>query len=216
MFDKISGIIWDWNGTLLDDTELSVQTMNQMLQKRNLQPLTITTYKEVFSFPVKDYYSKIGFDFLSEPFEIPATEYIDIYNSSVDNCNLHNHALMVLKYFKDLGIRQYVLSAMEQQALNRCLELLQITQYFEHVSGLDNHYAASKLDNGKQLIKTLHLETGQLLLIGDTVHDYEVACELGCKCILIANGHQSDSILKSTGVTVIDTLSDLIPNKISE
>jgi phosphoglycolate phosphatase len=69
MFDQISGIIWDWNGTLLDDTELSVQTMNQMLQKRNLQQLTHASYKEVFSFPVKDYYRKIGFNFTSEPFE---------------------------------------------------------------------------------------------------------------------------------------------------
>ncbi|MGE5447923.1 MAG: HAD family hydrolase [Bacteroidales bacterium] len=210
MFDKISGIIWDWNGTLLDDTELSVQTMNQMLLKRNLQQLTPSAYKEVFSFPVKDYYRKIGFDFTSEPFEIPAIEYITIYNSAVDNCSLHDHSLTVLNYFNNRGIRQFILSAMEQEALDRCLELRQITSYFEHVSGLDNHYAASKMDNGKQLISSLDLDAHQLILIGDTVHDYEVANALSCKCVLIANGHQSRSILESTGAPVVNEILDLI------
>lgn len=214
MFNTISGIIWDWNGTLLDDTELSVQTMNQMLLKRNLQQLTTATYKEVFSFPVKDYYRKIGFDFALEPFEIPAIEYINIYNSKVDHCDLHDHSITVLNHFKNRGIRQFVLSAMEQEALNRCLELRQINQYFDHVSGLDNHYAASKLENGKQMISSLNLDAHQLLLIGDTVHDYEVASELGCKCILIANGHQSRTILESTGATVVNEILDLIVDKV--
>jgi phosphoglycolate phosphatase len=210
MFDQISGIIWDWNGTLLDDTELSVQTMNQMLQKRNLQQLTHNSYKEVFSFPVKDYYRKIGFNFTSEPFEVPAIEYINIYNSKVDDCGLHDHSLTVLNYFKNRGIRQFVLSAMEQQGLDRCLELRHISSYFDHVSGLDNHYAASKIENGKQMIDSLNLDVNQLLLIGDTVHDFEVARELGCKCILIANGHQSKTILESTGAPVVNEIIDLI------
>lgn len=210
MFDKVRGILWDWNGTLLNDTELSVQTMNQMLQKRDMQPLSIAGYKDVFSFPVEDYYRKIGFDFVSEPFEIPALEYIDLYNCQVQHCNLHDHAVTVLKHFKNQGFRQYILSAMEQQTLNQCLEQQEIIQYFDHVSGLDNHYAASKIQSGQQLISTLNLNVNELILIGDTVHDYEVASQLGCKCILIANGHQSRHILESTGVLVIDQVMDLL------
>lgn len=210
MFSKITGIIWDWNGTLLNDTELSVQTMNQMLQKRNLQQLSISTYKDVFSFPVKDYYLKIGFDFASEPFEIPAMEYIDLYNGGVRHCTLHQNTIQVLEHFRHAGMRQFILSAMEQNALHKCLEHNQINQYFEHVSGLDNHYAASKLENGLQMIDTLKLDANELMLIGDTVHDFEVANELGCRCVLVANGHQSRKILESTGVMVIDQLDELL------
>jgi phosphoglycolate phosphatase len=99
---------------------------------------------------------------------------------------------------------------MEQKGLDRCLELRHISSYFDHVSGLDNHYAASKIDNGKQMIDSLNLDDNQLLLIGDTVHDFEVARELGCKCILIANGHQSKTILESTGAPVVNEIIDLI------
>lgn len=211
MFDNFSGILWDWNGTLLNDTELSVQTMNQMLQRRNMQPLSIAGYKDVFSFPVKDYYQKIGFDFVSEPFEVPALEYIDLYNCKVQYCGLHDHAVTVLKHFQKQGIRQFILSAMEQQTLNQCLEQQELIQYFEHVSGLDNHYAASKVQSGQHLISTLNLDVNELVLIGDTVHDYEVASQLGCKCVLIANGHQSRHILESTGMPVINQVKDLLP-----
>jgi phosphoglycolate phosphatase len=209
-FDKFGGIIWDWNGTLLNDTELCVQTMNELLQKRHLHQLTLAKYKDVFSFPVKDYYRKIGFDFESEPFEIPAIEFIDLYNKRVSHCHLHDHSITVLKYFQSIGIRQFILSAMEQVALDQCLEQHQINHFFEHVSGLDNHYAASKLQNGQKLISGLNLNINDLVLIGDTVHDFEVAKELGCQCILIANGHQSRQILEETGVHVIDGIGQLM------
>jgi len=210
MIDSIGGIIWDWNGTLLNDVELCVQTMNNMLKKRGLRQLTITSYKEVFSFPVENYYRKIGFDFDKEPFEIPALEFIDHYNSQVTECRLHRHTEMVLKYFHSLGIRQFVLSAMKQDALDQCLEQQNISQFFEHISGLDNHFAASKLENGRQLISALNINPKDLVMVGDTVHDFEVATELGCRCVLVANGHQSRALLDGTGAFVIDELIQLI------
>lgn len=210
MFDNIDGIIWDWNGTLLNDTELCVNTINEMLLKRNLQQLSITKYKDVFSFPVKDYYQKIGFDFLSEPFEIPALEFINLFNTQVNNCNLHNGAVSILNHFQSVGFRQFILSAMKQDDLDQCLQHQKISHFFEYVLGLDNHYATSKLENGKRLLTSLNIEANKLVLIGDTVHDFEVAIGLGCQCILIANGHQSRQILESTGVLVIDEICQLL------
>ena len=59
-------IIWDWNGTLLDDKWLCVESINQALQKRNLPELSDDRYMEVFTFPVQEYYKAVGFDFDKE------------------------------------------------------------------------------------------------------------------------------------------------------
>jgi phosphoglycolate phosphatase len=208
--DRIGGIIWDWNGTLLDDTQLCVQTMNELLGKRDLPLLTAIRYKNVFSFPVKEYYRKIGFDFEVEPFEIPALEFINRYNQQMNQCSLHMDSLKLLNHFHSLGIRQFVLSAMKQDALDECLHHHQISHFFDHVSGLDNHYAVSKVENGHQLISTWKLKAHEMVLIGDTVHDYEVATGLGCRCILISNGHQSKDVLQHTGALVLDELNQLL------
>lgn len=181
-----------------------------MLEKRDLQQLSVAKYKAVFSFPVKDYYRKIGFNFAAEPFEIPALEFIDSYNEGLSSCRLHENSTALLQYFQSKGMRQFILSAMKQDALDLCIQEQQLSQFFEHVSGLDNHFAASKLENGHKLISDCNLKAADLVLIGDTVHDFEVANDLGCQCILIANGHQSREILESTGVQVLDELGQLI------
>jgi phosphoglycolate phosphatase len=210
MINRYQYIVWDWNGTLLNDMQLCVQTMNEMLDKRSLPSMTLTSYKNVFSFPVKDYYQKIGFNFEKEPFEIPALEFIERYNEQVSGCSLHQDSISALKYFGSIGIRQFILSAMHQDILEDCLKHYQIDHFFEHVSGLDNHYAASKTENGHRLIADLSLDVNELLLIGDTVHDFEVASALGCSCILVANGHQSREVLTATGVAVVDRLKQLL------
>jgi phosphoglycolate phosphatase len=209
MIGSAGGIIWDWNGTLLNDTVMAVQAMNQMLERRGLPILSVDRYKSVFTFPVKDYYQKIGFDFQEEPFEVPALEFIGLYNSRVKDCSLHCDTLKVLAHFQSVGVKQYILSAMEQAVLNDCLKHYQIEGFFEHVSGLDNFYAASKMVNGHRLIAELKLDPRELVFIGDTVHDFEVATELGCPCILIAGGHQSKAVLRATGVLVIDSIQQL-------
>jgi phosphoglycolate phosphatase len=208
--NHIKCIIWDWNGTLLNDTQLAVESMNRILLKRGLPILSINQYKNVFSFPVKDYYQLIGFDFDKEPFEIPALEFIDHYNLMVQECSLHVNTIEVLNYFKNCGIRQCILSAMKQETLDQCLEFYHITHFFEQVSGLDDHYANSKLDTGRLLIGKLNLEPIELLLVGDTIHDFEVASELGCSCILVSNGHQSHERIIAAGVQIIDDLAELI------
>jgi len=210
MLDRLTGIIWDWNGTLLNDVHLCVDTINEMLEIRNLPLLSIASYKDVFSFPVKDYYLKIGFDFEKEPFEIPALEFIERYNEQVSECSLQQDSIRILDYFHSIGIRQFILSAMHQEVLDDCLKHYRIDHFFEHVSGLDNHFAASKATNGHRLIAELNLDVSELILIGDTIHDFEVASELGCQCVLIANGHQSRAVLESTGVAVIDELNLLL------
>jgi phosphoglycolate phosphatase len=206
----IETIIWDWNGTLLNDSHLSLSTINRLLKERNLKTLSHEQYLEVFTFPVIDYYRTIGFDFEKEPFELPANQYIDIYNNAVDNCGLHTGVIESLARFSSLGIRQFILSAMEQQQLNRTVMLNRIHHFFEAVAGLDNHYAVSKIEVGHKLIDSHNLNLSKTLLIGDTIHDFEVAQSLGCQCLLIANGHQSAKRLERTGAKVVKNLSEIV------
>lgn len=199
-------IIWDWNGTLLNDLDLCIASINTLLKKRELSLLDRTSYKEVFSFPVKNYYETIGFDFSKEDFAIPAREFIDLYDNQVENCPLHASAEEVLSYFTKKGFRQFVLSAMKQPMLEKTLKHNRIFSYFEGVAGLNDHYATSKIDRGRQLLHEFNIEKEDALMIGDTDHDFEVAKELEINCILIADGHQSKTRLKETGAVVVPSL----------
>jgi len=208
-------IIWDWNGTLLNDLDFCISTINKLLQKRALPLLNSDSYKEVFSFPVKDYYAAIGFDFEKEDFAIPAREFIDLYDSGVNNCGLQPFSVDVLMHFKKLGIRQFVLSAMKQDMLIHTLRHNNILNLFEGVAGLNDHYAVSKIERGEQLISEFKINRDNSTIIGDTIHDYEVAEKLGIECILVADGHQSEERLKSTRARVISEIRELMGHKLT-
>lgn len=206
----MKSILWDWNGTLLNDLDFCISTINILLKRRNLPTLNHNSYKEVFSFPVKDYYKEIGFDFEKEDFAIPAKEFIDLYNSQVENCALHNSALEVLTHFQKKGNRQFVLSAMKQNMLEKTLKHNNIFHLFEGVAGLNDHYAVSKIERGEQLISEFKIEKEETWIIGDTIHDFEVAEKLGIKCILIADGHQSETRLNKTTALTLQELNQLL------
>lgn len=204
-----SAIIWDWNGTLLNDLELCVSSINVLLEKRNLPKLDSHKYKEVFSFPVRNYYEAIGFDFSIEDFEVPALEFISLYESQVENCTLQPETYDILSFFQEKGIKQFVLSAMHQDMLEKTLKHNDIFHFFEAVAGLGDHFAVSKVERGMQLIRDFSIKKENARIIGDTIHDFEVARELRIRCILIADGHQSEERLKTTGSLVLKTLSEL-------
>lgn len=206
----MNSIIWDWNGTLLNDVELCISSVNSLLKDRNLPLINTKKYKEVFSFPVKEYYKTLGFDFEAEDFSIPAHQYIDLYYAGFDSCSLQKNTVEVLTHFREKGIRQFVLSAMEHKMLEKTLKIKGIFHFFEGVAGLKDHYAVSKVDVGKQLILDFKIEQDKTWMIGDTTHDFEVAHQLGVKCILIADGHQTSERLEKTGGTVIESLNGLI------
>jgi phosphoglycolate phosphatase len=208
--NQIRSVIWDWNGTLLNDVSVSLNSVNRLLAVRKLETITLSCYLDVFTFPVREYYEKIGFDFSNESFDIIAHQFIEIYNEAVRECGLHNEAVLVLDYIKNFGLKQYILSAMEQGLLEETVKYNNISSFFEGLYGLDNKYAVSKIDIGISLVGKYNLQPQQTLLIGDTVHDFEVAAAIGCQCILVANGHQSKYRLESTGATVIESLLELI------
>ena len=90
-------ILWDWNGTLLDDAWLAVETINRLLTARNMQPVTAQEYTEHFDFPVIRYYERLGFDFSTVPFETVAHEFIAAYEERRFKCHLHPDTLLALK-----------------------------------------------------------------------------------------------------------------------
>lgn len=210
MIENYKHIIWDWNGTILNDVDLCVELINQLLEPRGLQTLTTESYREAFTIPVKDYYIKIGFDFSKESFEIVGKQWMDEYERRKFESGLFDGVLNAIDSFHQKGIGQSILSAYSQHTLDELVLHYGLKKYFTHVIGLDNIYAASKLHLGIKLMKLLGNGKGETLVIGDTVHDYDVATEIGADCVLIANGHQDKKVLEQCGVTVLNDILELL------
>jgi len=206
---KYKHMIWDWNGTLFDDAHICVDILNTMMVQRGLYAITLEDYRKEFGFPVIDFYKMLGFDFQREDFNNVANEYIALYNNKRSQCKLRNNAIEVLQAIEQAGLKQSILSAYHQKLLEQIVEQTGIRHFFQSLSGLNDYYANCKIDLGKKLIKTAGLDAGRVLLIGDTVHDFEVSKELGCDCVLLTDGHQSRDKLEKCVVKVFESIGQL-------
>lgn len=202
-------IIWDWNGTLLDDINICIETINCLLGERSKKPIDKQIYREIFTFPVKDYYIKAGFDFEKEPFEKPALEFIETYEQRIVEANLFSDVNETLARLHNDGHSQMILSAMQHDFLISLVESHSIAHFFTKISGIDNHYAAGKIESGKSLLNSLNGHPKEVILIGDTIHDHEVGQELGIEVILVSRGHQSEERLRTTGRRIARSLGEI-------
>lgn len=184
-------VIWDWNGTLLDDLELAVQAVGLVLASAGKPGITVEQYLEVFCFPIIEYYRRIGFDFDTHSFDALSMKFIESYRAGIPGCNLHAGARELLAELQRNNISQSVLSAAHQDDLNTLLVHFDVRQFFDRVYGLPDHYAASKIERGRELIAAAGIPLSETVLIGDTDHDLEVGNELGVDVLLLTGGHQS-------------------------
>ena len=154
---KYKNVVWDWNGTLLNDVKVGVNTLNDMLGRRGLPLLSVEDYKEKFGFPVK----------------------------------------------------QYVLSALREDLLQQMLRHFQIDSRFDRACGANDIYAAGKIERGQQMLQTCPIVPEDTLMVGDTIHDAEVADALGFDCILFAGGHNNEERLQKKA-PVIHRMRELL------
>jgi len=202
-------IIWDWNGTLVDDTQLCLDILNEQLQQKKMQPLDIETYRDRFDFPLETFYRKIGISDTHEDFLEINRAFLKEYTLRRGICRLYEGVVEVLETFKNSGGQHSVLSAYTVDALREMVRMLGVDRYFLHIMGIDRHEADSKVSEGLALVKALGCAPGRILFVGDTTHDYETARISGTACILIASGHQNRRQLQQCGVPVLDSHNQL-------
>jgi len=209
MIKKYKHILWDWNGTLLDDTWLCHELVNHSLLTQNLEAISLEKYRSMTASSVEDFYIQLGFDFAIKPFKTLSQEWHDLYESRRAVCKLHENVTDILAEVKKAGIQQTVLSALNKNLLHKGVKDLAIQMYFAEVIGQEDLLVRGKVESGKMWFADKSLKGEEVCIIGDTLHDYEVAEALGIDCILVANGLQSREILGKQPCRVYDSLEEL-------
>ena len=209
ILEGLRAVIWDFNGTLVDDTVLAVRSINTQLSRRGLPVLTIDSYRAVFGFPMTEYYRRLGFDVEVETRTELADEFHETYLPGLPECSLREGVAELLEAMRKAGLSQFVLSAMEEGVLRAAIRRLGVDPYFTGIYGLGSRLADSKIARGKELIQDFGLRGAQTLLVGDTDHDAEVGCALGLSVALVAQGQQSAERLRATGSPVYSDFREL-------
>ncbi len=206
---KKKHIIWDFNGTLLNDAQLSVDCDNHVFDELKLPHITIDDYRAHMTMPVRDFYTALGIDLAVYPYETIARIWLDMFNKHAVSCGLVPGALEAIDRLAAAGHSQSILSASYEPDLKKQCEGLALTQRMVAINGLSDESARKKTDIGRAQMKVLGLAGEDVVLVGDMLADAELAKALGAACVLVPWGHNADFRLEGTGFPVARTFEEL-------
>lgn len=202
-------VIWDWNGTLIDDMGVSLGSVNRILADRGMPPITEADYYDYIDTPITRFYERL-FDLEKTDVTQLLREFNVNYDALLDGGEVRESTRRALKAAADAGVRQIVLSAFEQNKLRRMLREYGVDGCFAAVLGADNIHCGDKTDRAREYFAAEGLSPERAVVIGDTLHDAAVAKAVGCDCVLVRGGHQGDRELEASGVPLADSAADAV------
>lgn len=208
--NRIDHVIWDWNGTLVDDARLCVNIVNGILSEMFIPKVSLEFYRDNFSFPVHSYYEKIGLPTEEASYREVSEKFITEYRKLRRTCNLQVNARTVIMGLAEAGIGQSILSAGKLSDLTTFVGEFGLSDQVDPVTGVSNIHAAGKKDISQAHLAEIDHDPSNVLLVGDTAHDEEVAIHLGVSCLLFTGGHNSVKALEGCVNDLIDDLRQVL------
>ncbi len=203
----IKTILWDFNGTVMDDMGASVGAVNAMLTRRGLPLIDEEWYTLHLVMPLERFYADIGFDMQKERIEVVSEEF-------QQECGKYPRpvfpeVLAALERFRLRGLRQLLFSSLHHEILMRQAEERGITHYFEGIVGRQDRSLGGKEKAADAYLRERGIDPQEVLVVGDLTTDYDMADYLGSPCALVEKGHQHREILSRTGAYILHDATEI-------
>jgi phosphoglycolate phosphatase-like HAD superfamily hydrolase len=211
-------IVWDWNGTLLHDTDVVIEATNACFAELGLPAITLERYRELYQVPVTRFYERLlGRLPSADEWAVMDRSFHRHYHARVQAAALAEGAADLLAAWRAAGRTQSVCSLARHEQLGPWLARLGIGEHFERVDGSLVSMAA----NGKAEQMARHLaalgdqrggalDPARVVVIGDAVDDARAGVGRGARAVLYTGGSHSRRSLLSAGVPVVDTLAEAV------
>ena len=203
----IDTILWDFNGTVMNDMGASVGAVNAMCARRGLPAITEEWYTLNLVMPLERFYANIGFDMERERIEEVSEEFQR--ECSKFSRPVFPEVMAALEAFRQKGLRQLLFSSLHHDILIRQAEERGILSYFEGIVGRQDRRLGGKEQAASAYLKEHGIDPKRVLAVGDLTTDYQMACHVGCPCALIEKGHQHREVLSKVGAYVLHDASEL-------
>ncbi len=204
-------IVWDWNGTLLNDLELVVSSVSSSISRHGLGAIDADGYRDHFTRPVRNFYDALfGRPVDDMEWSDLNKTFHDLYYEAVDDAELASGAVDALRTARTLGWSQSLLSMSTESRLVPTVEAHGIDEFFRLISGLKHPTGDVKSTYLKEHLRQLQVLPGSAVVIGDTPDDHDAAVSVGSKSILYDGGSHHRDVLDDVGAPVVDSLADAI------
>lgn len=202
-------LVWDWNGTLLNDLEPVVEATNAAFALVGGPVVDADEHRRDFRRPIVDYYAYV----LGRP--IDAAEFVrldrvfhDTYRTRLVDCALADDAIEAINAWPDT---QSLLSMFFHDELVPEVTRRGLVDRLARVDGLRAQVGGGhKAEHLREHLAALNVAGEGTVLIGDSIDDAHAADEVGAAVVLYTGGFTDPEVLRASGYPVADTLIEAI------
>ena len=208
----ISHVVWDWNGTLLNDNDAVLAAVNAVCVDFGCASLTWAEWQALYARPMRVSYEQI----LQRPLDDEEWARVDKlyherYDALLHTCGLAAGAPAELQRWTDSGRTQSLLSMWFHARLVPTIDQFGLTGYFSRIDGLPGDVGGgSKTDSLRQHLEAQTLDPADVVLVGDVVDDALAARAAGTDCILVNTGAMAHTALEATGLPVTNSVQEAL------
>ena len=205
-------IVWDWNGTLLDDNDAVVAAVNAVCAAFGREPVDIEQWRAVFSRPLHQCYERL----LRRPLDAQDWARLDglyheHYREQLHTSRLAPGVPHALHDWAAAGGGQSLLSMWFHDELLPLVREFELDPLFARVDGLRTEVGGGTKDvHLRAHLDALVLDPAEVVLIGDVVDDARAAEAAGIDCVLLTTGVMPRSALEETGFPVRDSIPEAL------
>lgn len=196
-------VAFDWNGTILADVIACLKADDAARKTLGHKPISLKKFRETFEIPVLNFYAKLGLDVKNSPEKFESSE--DIFHSTYDKLSAKAKTRLgtrkLLKYLEKNKIPAIIFSNHITNHINWHLKRLGLEKHFRHIIANEKIGAAlikrAKGEKLKSYLKENKIPGDEILIIGDTTEEIEIAREMGAVCCAVKSGYSTTARLKT-------------------
>lgn len=211
-------VVFDWNGTLLDDAHANFEGANAALKALGIPPITLDHYRKTFDFPIIHFYHRNGVDadIFLERVKDANNAFFPTYERLEKTCSLRSGAKDLLEWVRFHEVTCIILSNHVIESISWHLDRFALRDYFHTLScnPHDNDVLTStnKQKRLEQFMTDNRLLPENVLIIGDSLEEPQIGKNLGISSVSISGGCISKERLEKAGADhYIDELPELQP-----
>ncbi|WP_320069235.1 HAD family hydrolase [Micromonospora sp. RTGN7] len=202
-------LVWDWNGTLLNDLDLVVAATNAVFTSLGGPTVSADEHRVRFRRPIADYYAEVlGRAVDDEAFGELDRIFHDAYRSGLTTCALADDAAAAMAAWPG---SQSLLSMWFHDELVPAVHTYGLAGRFARVDGLRATVGGDR--KAESLVKhlaELGVDGREVVLIGDSIDDADAAGSVGGRAVLYTGGFTDSARLRASGHPVAHTLAEAV------
>lgn len=207
-------IVWDWNGTILDDSHAVVDSVNAVCADYGRAPIDLAYWRSIYRRPVlASYQDLLGTELTGEDWARIDRVYHEAYRELLSTCRLATGVPDALRHWSGTGRGQSLLSMWFHHELVPLVTELGLVELFARVDGLRAGIGGgggSKAEHLAEHLAAQGLDAADVVVIGDVADDATAAESVGARCVLVTTGVMDGSALRTLGVPVVDSITEAL------